>query len=231
MIPRGRGYDEYIALKQEVLRSIPGGGDSVSGDLLQRCKEHVMKQHGRDVVSRRRLERIKTLKDLLTEFERRLLINPDKTGINPFLQIMEFLHRASSHVISSPMLDKVKNLTKRLQPRLPEPQPQDTAPSVILLTRDQRDMIISELTCPAAGQDWRHFLLGLGHDLNDRERVRLRLGDIDRLERDGPNYTVMRRALDMFERNCQLHDLTINVLQHSIDILLDSNIMGDPYKR
>ena len=223
---KGKSYEEYVLLKHDVLSNI------ITGTVdIERCKQFVKNQFGNEVMSRRKLSRIKTIQDLLKEFEKRLIIFPDKTGIKPFLKLVEFINSQHAELIKPRTLQNVRNLTSRLQPRL-APAPTPAAPAVTLISREKKEKLITELTRPEACQDWRHFLLGLGHDLPEEQRIKLRMGDIDRLENSCPSlYVVMRKCLDVFERNCQINNMTIDVLQHAVDVLSNRNIMGEPYKR
>ena len=73
----------YSELREELLRSVT---DNLS--LVE------IKAEFREVIrSRRRYERIASLKDLLLELENRLVIFPDKRGINSFLSIVRQIQR------------------------------------------------------------------------------------------------------------------------------------------
>ena len=43
---------------------------------------------------------------------------------------------------------------------------------------------MAALTDRGTGKDWEHFTLGLGYDMEERENIKLRQGDVDRLERN-----------------------------------------------
>ena len=47
-----------------------------------------------------------------------------------------------------------------------------------LMSSSVREKLIYNLEAPGCGQDWEHFLLGLGRGLAKRDLVRLRQGDI-----------------------------------------------------
>ena len=102
-----------------------------------------------------------------------------------------------------------------------------------LMTPAVRERLISDLQSPGAGQDWEHFLLGLGRDRQEADLIRLRQGDIDSLERKH-NFNVRKildDAIDMFERKCQEESVAINMTNHVIDVLEDSKVMFSPYTR
>ena len=76
----------YSELREELLRSVT---DNLSLDEI--------KAEFREVIrSRRRYERISSLEDLLLELENRLVIFPDKRGINSFLSIVRQIQRIQS---------------------------------------------------------------------------------------------------------------------------------------
>merc|ERR1711915_334475 len=68
------------------------------------------------ISSKRKFERINSIKTLLQELERQLLIFPEKKGIQYFYSIIQQLNSQQSGVISQQLLDRVDELHKRLQP-------------------------------------------------------------------------------------------------------------------
>ena len=79
-------------------------------------------------------------------------------------------------------------MAERLQPpELPQsgaPAPTSPSPSpCISLPEHIKTILVSELTDRGTGKDWEHFTLGLGFDREEREKIKLRQGDVDRLER------------------------------------------------
>ena len=83
------------------------------------------------------------------------------------------------------------------------------------------------------GQDWEHFILGLGRKLPQADDIRIRQGDLDRLERTfaGNRMKIMNCALVDFERNCQKYEVNINIAQHVVEVLKDKDILFPPYSR
>ena len=83
------------------------------------------------------------------------------------------------------------------------------------------------------GQDWEHFILGLGRKLPQADDIRIRQGDLDRLERTfaGNRTKIMNCALVDFERNCQKYEVNINIAQHVVEVLKDKDILFPPYTR
>ena len=83
------------------------------------------------------------------------------------------------------------------------------------------------------GQDWEHFILGLGRKLPQSDDIRIRQGDLDRLERTfaGNRMKIMNCALVDFERNCQKYEVNINIAQHVVEVLKDKDILFPPYSR
>ena len=102
-----------------------------------------------------------------------------------------------------------------------------------LMTSAVRERLILGLQSPGAGQDWEHFLLGLGRDRQEADLIRLRQGDIDSLERKH-NFNIreiLTKAIEDFERNCQINSVAINITNHVIDVLQDRKVMFSPYNR
>ena len=102
-----------------------------------------------------------------------------------------------------------------------------------LMSPAVREKLISSLQAPGSGQDWEHFLLGLGRDRQEADLIRLRQGDIDSLERKH-NFRIrdiLIDAIEMFERNCQLNSVAINMTNHVVDVLKDEAVMFNPYNK
>ena len=102
-----------------------------------------------------------------------------------------------------------------------------------LMSAPVREKLISTLQSPGSGQDWEHFLLGLGRDRQEADLIRLRQGDIDSLERKNKFNIrdILKEAIEMFERNCQINNVSINMTNHVIDVLKDRSVMFSPYDR
>lgn len=102
-----------------------------------------------------------------------------------------------------------------------------------LMNSAVREKLISDLQSPGSGQDWEHFLLGLGRDRQEADLIRLRQGDIDSLERKH-NFNVRKilsEAIEKFERDCQTNSVALNMTNHVIEVLEDSKVMFSPYTR
>lgn len=219
---------DYVQLREEVVSNVPHNFD-VSG-IKTKILENVR------FATKRRVERIKTVRELVKELENQLLIFPEKRGINVFYLIAQLLQKQNPEYISSHTLSKVRELTERLKP--PEPMPSPLAklaspcrpaPASI------KDILVSGLTERGTGKDWEHFARGLGSDRQKEEydKIRVREGDLNRLERRNCDDTrnTLRQALEQFERNCIKNNVNIDVTDHIIDILLNEEILDLPYKR
>ena len=142
----------------------------------------------------------------------------------------------------------MSQLTHALEPAPAPPPPQC---STVLLPRQMKDKLIHKMTDAGAGgdccgiltfilflfyypgQDWEHFILGLGRKLPQADDIRIRQGDLDRLERTfaGDRMKIMNCALVDFERNCQRYQVNINIAQHVVEVLKDKDILFPPYTR
>ena len=102
-----------------------------------------------------------------------------------------------------------------------------------LMSSSVREKLIYNLEAPGCGQDWEHFLLGLGRGFAKRDLVRLRQGDIDKLERNHQfnRRRIIRAAIEDFERNCQRESVAFCMTQHVIDVLRDEEVLYPAYTR
>ena len=62
----------------------------------------------------------------------------------------------------------------------PSPSPSPCIP----LPEHIKTILVTALTERGTGKDWEHFTLGLGFDRAEKENIKLRQGDVDRLERN-----------------------------------------------
>lgn len=221
---------EYIKLREEVLRNIPDNVDIFT--IRTRILENTR------FATKRRVERIKSIRELVKELESQLLIFPERRGIYFFLLITKLLQQQCPGFISSQTASKVEKLAERLQPPdLPQLGPAASpspAPSpCIPLPEHIKNILVAALTDRGTGKDWEHFTLGLGYDMEERENIKLRQGDVDRLERNNCDDTreILRQVIEIFEGNCKRNQISINMTDHVIDVLLQEHIFDPPYKR
>ena len=93
-------------------------------------------------------------------------------------------------------------------------------------------MLIRELSSKKNGQDWEHFATALGLNLPDRDLVRVKQGCVDRLEtKHGFENTtaILNEVLDIFEDKCMQQNMTLNMLDHVIEVLQDERVFDKPY--
>ena len=62
----------------------------------------------------------------------------------------------------------------------PTPSPSPCIP----LPEHIKNILVTALTDRGTGNDWEHFTLALGDGREEKENIRLRQGDVDRLERN-----------------------------------------------
>merc|ERR1712126_535060 len=148
------------------------------------------------------MHQISTLSQLLTEFENQMLIYPERRGIKHFFKIVEYIKENSSDVLPLEYFTKVKDLTEELQP-------------------EDSEIYASECW------NGRHLIFALGkyQSLSDEEKkdVRIRQGEFDKIEREerGDYEKTLKKCLELFERKCQINQVSIDVTQHVIDLLQD----------
>ena len=99
-------WDEYVLLRDEALMNIPDNIDVF----------HIKKKFETMITSKRRLERICTVKQLAKELERQMIIAPDKTGIHAFYKILVIVDTIHPQAIRSDLLTKVGDLAQKLNP-------------------------------------------------------------------------------------------------------------------
>ena len=166
MRPKGPKYSEYIDLKDEVLAELPENID------IEEIKISL-----KDILSKRRLGRIRNLSELLKNCEDNLLIHPEEGKVELFQRIVRLLRAQNCNNVSSSTWEKVEDLGPPVQPSQPRS-------SVTHITEDSLGLLISRLTAPGTGVDWEHFSLALGDGLPLSEDLRHRDGDIVRLARE-----------------------------------------------
>jgi len=225
---------KYDKLKEELLSKVPDSAVDISP-----YKELFKKQQSIKVISKRKMETVNTLSKFLSELENHLLIYPDKQGIKQFFKVVEFIKKTNS-LITDEYFARVESLTAELKPSdtgavVTNVVTSGTRATCMLMPRELKDLLISEMTDSSAGQDWVHLMQALGKNLPETifDKVRVRMGDIDDLERSHPGKVtlVVRRCLDLFERNCQQNFVNIDVTNHVIELLKNKRILHPPYTR
>jgi len=86
----------------------------------------------------------------------------------------------------------------------------------------------------ARGRDWELFLEGLGKTLpsGDFDRVRLRQGEIDRMEREQPDTKrIFRTAFRLFQRRCAEANIHCSILKVIVDTLRCEQVFRTPYNK
>ena len=87
-------WSAYRQLRDELLNSIRDQEVDITG-----LKAEFAARGGRKVISRRRLEAIRSMSQMIKECEHHLLISPDKRGIEYFKKLVEFVKCRSSQLI------------------------------------------------------------------------------------------------------------------------------------
>ena len=216
-------HKKYQTLKEELFVRLPEDHD-ISGykDIF------VQDPKTMNVISRRKMDQISTLSQLLTEFENQMLIFPERRGIKHFFKIVEYIRENSTWILPE-YFTKVKTLTEELQPEDPVSYQTDGLREPISVKRmsiDNREYVFSELS-DSECQSGRHLIFALGKckslKVENRNIVRIRQGEFDKIERDqGGDYKkTLLKCFEEFERRCQKKDVAIDVTQHIIDLLQD----------
>ena len=79
-------YSAYIALRDELENLVP----DQKVDITEFKRQFVI-MNRRMVISRRKMDSIRTMSQMIKELENHLLISPDKNGIEYFERIVEFI--------------------------------------------------------------------------------------------------------------------------------------------
>jgi len=220
-------WSDYVLLRDEAIRTIP---DNI--DMFNIKKEFQML-----ITSKRRFERIHTIGHLVEELERQLVIFPDKRGIHQFQAVLLSVNTLQPQAIGSSLLTKVANLTKKLEPAQQlrsrnvstsstwgqDPFVFNRVPNKI------RDMLAIDLEM-CGGKDWEHFAVGLGSGLKEKDKLRIKQGEVDHIERlkNGDIGQILHTVLTKFEDRCMQRGVNINMMDHLIDILRREEIFGTP---
>lgn len=166
-------WQEYVKLRDESFRNIPDNVDVFN----------IKQEFQALITSKRRFERINTIRQLVEELERQLIIFPDKRGIHHFQSVLHLVNRIQPNITSPSLLARVAELTKKLEP--PPPLRSRNVSTSSNFTQDPlvfnrvpnniREMLAMDLeTC--GGKDWEHFAVGLGSGLKEREKLRIKQG-------------------------------------------------------
>merc|ERR1719209_237345 len=137
--------------------------------------------YGANNIIHRRYDRIASVADLILELEEQLEIFPEKRGIKKLGSVLHCVQQVSNFVLDSDLQERIKNLTRDLEPVPSLPR------EVTLLPTTLSDRILIKLARDlekAGGRDWEHFATGLGLNLEEQEEVRVRQGEVDNRERE-----------------------------------------------
>ena len=102
-------YSAYIALRDELENLVP----DQKVDITEFKRQFVI-MNRRMVISRRKMDSIRTMSQMIKELENHLLISPDKNGIEYFQRIVEFIMKLLP-IESEGFVEKVARLTEKLK--------------------------------------------------------------------------------------------------------------------
>ena len=214
---------DYDVLKNRFLSEIP---DNINIDEIKRNLPTIF--------SKRRLGRIRNLPELLRRCEEHLLILPETGNIELFLDIVELVRKLNINNVSSSTWEEVRMLTPARSPvdSVPRSCPPPAALVKTTVTPAPQQIVstlIRKLTGPGTGRDWDHFSLALGTGLDREEDIRLKEGDLCRLERKyGDNLgPLLRHVIREFERKCRQFEVKVDTTLHIQDILRTEWLLYD----
>lgn len=222
-------WSEYVALRTQVVDILP---DNLDVSLVKPVVQSKLQLR-----SKRRFERINSVRQLIEELERHLIIFPEKKGIMQLKVVLDKVNSVQPRTIGPELMTKVEELTKKL-----EPVPRSRNPSAVSVSstaqygRRVPESIRYRLAYDLelmGGKDWEHFCTGLGHGLKEKDRVRIRQGEVDRIEKE-QEYNIIQivdKVLTKFEDRCMQIRLRINLLDHLISILQNEDIFQPPLNK
>jgi len=208
---------EYEELRDEVLKVLPDNIDVFK----------IKQEFQPIIVSKRRFERIHTIQQLIEELERQLLIFPDKRGIQQFFTVINRVKSQQPQSIGDDLLQRVESLTTKLEP--PRPQTTTTQTFLTRVPKHIREELAMDLE-RCGGKDWEHFALGLGTGLKEKDKLRIKSGEVNYIESEenGDVQKILDAVLTKFEDNCIQRGVNIDILEHIIDVLKNVDIFQTP---
>lgn len=222
MRPPTSQWTEYVKIRTKVLADIPDNIDVFS---IKRVFDTL-------ITSRRRFERITTIRQLVMELERQLIIFPDKRGIKHFYNLLAMVNQRQPQTVQPAILKEVGDMTTLLEPApLSVPVPHQNH-QIFRVPNHIRDMLATDLE-RCGGRDWEHFALGLGTGLAEKDKIRIKQGEVDYVERqqNGDIRLILHTVLTRFEERCMQKGVHINILDHLINILKNQDIFMTPLNR
>lgn len=154
-------------------------------------------------------------------------------GIGFLGSVIHCVQQDSATRLDTNLLARVDLLTRELEP------PKFSSPREVAvpLTRVS-SRIIAKLGRDlerAGGRDWEHFATGLGLHLHNKERelVRVRQGEVDRIEREQRGNTpgVIKKVVEEFESKCQQAGVSLNMVEHMAALLESQEVFEPPLRR
>ena len=95
-----------------------------------------------------------------------------------------------------------------------------------------KDLLIRQLI-KGGGSDWEHFATALGLGLEARDQIRIKQGEVDKIETqcDRNVEKILNLCLTIFEDRCAKEKVTVDLVIHFADILSNPMIFHTPYIR
>ena len=196
------------------------------------------------ITSRRRYERIASVRDLilvgqassapsslLQELEKQLVIFPEVRGISYLGSVLHCVEQTSGRRLEPALLSRLEELTRQLEPvAASSPAPLQGGAVGLparLVARLGRDLE------RAGGRDWEHLATGLGLGLEERELVRVRQGEVDRIEREagGNVLAILKAVIQRFEERCVAAGVQQDLVEHISTVLESEEVFEPPLRR
>jgi len=201
----------YEQFKTQFLQAFEGSGNYDANKIKAEFRT--------SITARRRYERIRSLSDLLDVLEKQLVIFPDRGVLEPYKVIALSLD-PPRHQLAA-LVDSTK---AHLGPRMPVASAAPRVPNNL-----DQDIIhkIAKTFDDAGGRDWENLATGLGYKLKnaDRDKIRIRQGEVDRIDRNCSTMDQKLRAVfSEFIDRCRKNNVYPNMVEHVCDILKSKEV-------
>ena len=153
-------------------------------------------------------------------------------GISYLGSVLHCVEQTSGRRLEPALLCRLEELTLQLEPAAASsPAPLQGRGTVglpgRLVARLGRDLE------RAGGRDWEHLVTGLGLGLEERELVRVRQGEVDRIEREagGDILAILKAVIQRFEDRCVAAGVQQDLVEHISMVLESEEVFEPPLRR
>lgn len=187
--------------------------------------DNVKQEFQTGIRSRRSFHRISSYEALIQELEKQLIIFPEHGLVNAFEIILQKIQPPRKSLET-----ELSRLQQQLQPRNPQP-PLPTGGRQFPVP-EEIVRLMAETFDEEKGRAWEHFATGLGWNRSERDLIRIRQGEVDRIEEHHSTTSERLRAvLTLFHSRCLGVQANIDLVNHIVEICKAKYIFGTPYNK